>query len=96
MQITNIEPSNRKNKRFKITLSDGRTFNFGSKNGSTYIDHKDKNKRYAYWARHFGNATEYERILNLIPSPALFSSFILWGPYDNIHQNIEELNILMD
>ena len=26
MHITNIEPSNRKNKRFKITLSDGQTF----------------------------------------------------------------------
>lgn len=94
MHITNIEPSNRKNKRFKITLSDGRTFNFGLKNGSTYIDHHDKNKRYAYWARHFGNDKEYERIRDVIPSPALFSAFILWGHYDDIDQNIQMLNNL--
>lgn len=92
--ITNIEPSNRKNKRFKITLSDGRTFHFGLKNGMTYIDHHDKNKRNGYWARHLVNDKENELIHNFIPSPALFSSFILWGDYDDIHQNIEALNNL--
>ena len=94
MQITNIEPSNRKNKRFKVILSDGRKFDFGLKNGLTYIDHHDKNKRFAYWARHFSNDKEYKLIHDLTPSPALFSAMILWGHFDTIDQNINALNNL--
>jgi hypothetical protein len=95
MIIINIEPSNRKNKRFKITLSDGRIFHFGLKNGSTYIDHHDKDIREAYWARHFSNPLEHKLISNLIPSPALFSSFLLWGDNDTIDENIDALNALL-
>ena len=46
--IVNIEPSNIKNKRFEVTLDDGRKFNFGLKDGQTYIDHHDKVKRENY------------------------------------------------
>jgi hypothetical protein len=95
MIIISIEPSKRKNKRFKITLSDGRIFHFGLKNGSTYIDHHDKDIREAYWARHFSNPLEHKLISNLIPSPALFSSFLLWGDNDTIDENIVVLNALL-
>ena len=52
IQILNIQPSTRENKRLVALLSDGRKIHFGLKTGSTYIDHKDKAKRYAYIRRH--------------------------------------------
>ena len=40
-----------KNKRFYVVYS-GKKINFGLKNGSTFIDHKDPKKRKAWRARH--------------------------------------------
>jgi len=39
-------------KRFEATFSDGKKTKHGSVNGETYIDHKDKEKRKNYIARH--------------------------------------------
>jgi hypothetical protein len=52
-----------------------------------------KNEQH-YWARHLGNATEYKLITNLVPSPSLFSAYILWGIYPDIEKNINYLNQL--
>ena len=93
--IVNIEPSNIKNKRFEVTLDDGRKFNFGLKDGQTYIDHHDKVKRENYLKRHLANKIENKLINDLIPSPALFSAFLLWGPSTNLEENIKKLNNLM-
>ena len=92
--IYDIRPSNRATKRYKITMTDGKTFHFGLKNGSTYIDHQDEGKRNNYIARHMGNKTEYALIMNLIPSPALFSYAILWGESTKLEDNVENLNKL--
>ena len=92
--IIDINPSNQKHKRFTITMDNGKKYNFGLKNGSTYIDHYDISKRKNYWSRHIGNKTEYQLISNLVPSPSLFSAMILWGPYKTIEQNINHLNQL--
>lgn len=92
MKIINITESNKKNKRFKVLLDDGSEYNFGLKDGKTYIDEKDKNKRYLWWSRHYENKTERERIDNFIPSPALFSAYLLWGKYTNLKDNIDWLN----
>ena len=40
-----------KNKRFYV-IYNGRRINFGLKNGSTFIDHKDTKKRENWRARH--------------------------------------------
>ena len=90
--IIDIKPSDKKNKRFIVILDDGKKYNFGLKDGSTYIDHGDNEKRLNYIKRHIKN--EMELIKNLIPSPALFSMFLLWGPYKNIDDNIKYLNNL--
>jgi len=100
MKIIKIENSNNKNKRFKITVVNNNdkilTFNFGLKdglkNGSTYIDHKDKVKRLNYFKRHYNNQNEKNFIDNLIPSNALYSMILLWGKYDNINDNIVYYN----
>ena len=65
MQIIKIDPSEKKDKRFIVTLDDGRKFDFGL------------------------------LINDLIPSPALFSTFLLWGPSTNLEENIKHLNNLM-
>jgi len=93
--IVNIEPSKNKNKRFEVTLDNGRKFNFGLKDGQTYIDHHDKVKRENYLKRHLANKIENKLINDLIPSPALFSAFLLWGPSTSLEENIKQLNNLM-
>lgn len=92
--IIKIEKSNVKHKRFKVTMDNGKTYNFGLDTGSTYIDHKDKTKRENYRKRHLANATEKKLIENLIPSASLFSMILLWGPHTNLEDNIKYLNNL--
>jgi hypothetical protein len=94
-RIKKITASSKKNKRFKVTLENGDSYHFGLLNGSTYIDHGDKTKRYAYWARHYGNNREKELIDSLTASPALYSAMILWGSSKSIQKNIIELNRLL-
>ena len=96
MQIINIEASPRKNKRFRVTLDDGNNYDFGLLNGNTYIDHHDKRKRDAYRARHMSNKNEKDLIDNLVPSPALFSMVLLWGPSIELDKNIRLLNYLFN
>ena len=48
---TEFGESKVKNKRFYVIYS-GKKINFGLKNGSTFIDHKDKKKRENWKKRH--------------------------------------------
>jgi hypothetical protein len=91
-KIIKIENSPRKNKRFRITLNNGDHYDFGLLGASTYLEHKDKIKRENYRKRHLGNDRENYLIKNLIPSPSLFSYYILWGDSTNINDNIKTLN----
>jgi hypothetical protein len=98
--IEEIAPSPLPTKRFRATLVDetGRvhTIDFGQKGSSTFIDHGDVRKKEAYWARHMGNKTERYFIENLIPSPALLSAFLLWGPSKDMMENVKLLNELFE
>ena len=49
-----VQPSRRKDKRLQATFP-GRVVHFGSKGGSTYIDHGDPDVRAAWLARHAVN-----------------------------------------
>jgi len=96
-KIIRIIKSPLPNKRLRVYLQDGSHYDFGLKNfdgsyGSTYIDHENIKKRHAYWMRHYENKYEHFLIKNFIVSPALFSAYILWGPYPNIQKNVEWLN----
>ena len=93
--IKDIINSPVKTKKYRALMSDGSTIAFGLKSSSTYLDHKDKTKRNNYRARHLGNDREYYLIKNNIPSPALLSYYLLWGPYTTLHQNINYLNELL-
>ncbi len=92
--IVEIIKSKKKNKRFRVILDNGKAYDFGLDTGETFIDHHDENKRTNYRKRHLGNETENKLINNLIPSPALFSYYLLWGAYDDIMKNIIYLNNL--
>ena len=95
-KIISIENSARKNKRYRVYLDDGSYYDFGLKEGNTYIDHHDKQKREAYKKRHLGNETEKHLIEHLIPSPSLYAYYLLWGPSTDIMKNIDILNKMWD
>ena len=78
-----IKPSTRKGKRFMAEIN-GKLIHFGAKNGSTYLEHKDKKKRENYIKRHKVNE-DWTKI-----NPASLSRFILWGDSTNINDNIED------
>lgn len=96
--IIKIENSRKQMKRYRITMDDGKQYDFGLKGGATYVDHKDQSKRNAYLKRHLANKTENQLITNLVPSPSLFSAYILWSKGNpnktTIEENIKLLNNL--
>ncbi len=92
--IVKIEKSPKTNKRYRVTVDNGKTYDFGLANGSTYLDHHDKKKRYNYWQRHLANKTEQKLLVNLVPSASLFSLTLLWGPSTKLDENITILNNL--
>jgi hypothetical protein len=94
--IKNIELSNRKNKRFMITINNGhKKIHFGDKNGNTFIDHNNEEKRINYFNRHYNNFNERKFIDEMIISPSMLSLFILWGPYIDINDNLKLLNYVL-
>lgn len=99
MKILDIIPSPLKTKRFRATIlkHDGKEQNidFGLKDGRTYIDNMRTNQeRRNYLVRHLANKKEKYLVENLIPSPALLSTYLLWGPTKSLDKNVDELNRL--
>jgi hypothetical protein len=92
--IVSIETSSKKNKRYMAVMKNGRSYDFGLKDGSTFIDGENETTRDNYRKRHYTNPKEKYLIDNLIPSPALFSYSLLWGASRDIHNNIKSLNRL--
>jgi len=95
IEIVDLSLSPKPTKRFRITLiidGEQKSWDFGAKNGNTFIDHADERKRFAYWARHTANTTERDRIQNLIPSASLFSACLLWGDSPDLFSNLINLN----
>jgi len=96
MKIIKLEDSQLKSKRFRIYLDNNKHYDFGLKDKhETYIDHKDKVRRDNYRRRHYNSSREQPYIINLVPSPALFSYYLLWGDSSSINQNIKTLNKLL-
>jgi hypothetical protein len=94
MKIVSLEKSTRANKKYVVTMSDGKEYHFGLKNSITYIEGASKEKREAFLARHLNNPLEKKLIENLVPSPALFSVYLLWNTND-IEKNLKILNRLI-
>ena len=75
------------NKRFQATFSDGKKTKFGSVGGSTFIDHKDKEKRKNYIARH-----KHDLDTNDPQRAGYLSMFLLWGTETNLKDAIKDYN----
>ncbi len=70
--------SKNKNKRFYV-IYQGKKINFGSKTGSTFIDHKDKTKRKAWHARHSKIKDKSgQLVINNPLSASYWSANLLW------------------
>ena len=71
--------SDRDGKKMKAVFYDGdkkvKTTHFGLDTGSTYIDHKDEDKKKAYIARHSKNNENW----NDYQSAGSLSRYILWN-----------------
>lgn len=64
--IIDIQKSPKKNKRFRVTMDNGKKYDFGYISGSTYIDNLSREKRSAYLKRHMANKIEYKLITELV------------------------------
>ena len=94
-----IDRSNRLGKRFKVILDNGNEYHFGQefhdeKHPITFIDGAPREKRDNYIKRHLGNKTENQLINNLVPSPSLFSMYLLWNT-NSLQNNIKILNDML-
>jgi hypothetical protein len=94
-QITKLEKSQKKDKKYNAILTSGKKISFGQLGSNTYAEGASQEKRKAYIARHEGNPKEKELIKNLTISPALLSRYILWGESKNIEKNVSILNSLL-
>lgn len=90
--IVKIEKSPVAMKRYRVTMDNGKTYDFGYYGGRTYIDGRTVTERENYRKRHLANDTEKRLIENLIPSPSLFSYYLLWGSTTSLRENIKRLN----
>lgn len=70
--------SDKKDKRFYVVYKN-KKINFGSLTGKTYIDHRDKQKRDAWYARHskIYNMNGVQ-VINDPNSPSYYSARLLW------------------
>ena len=98
VQIFKIERSNRLSKRFKAVMDNQKEYHFGQEHSDgshpiTYVDGATKEKRNNYLKRHFANKIEANLIQNLIPSPSLFSYYLLWNT-PSLNENVKILNNL--
>jgi hypothetical protein len=92
--IISVQDSPLPMKRFRVTFSNNKKYDFGLRGGKTFIDGESEQTRQNYLKRHLGNPTEYKLISALIPSPALFSAYLLWGKFRSVDKNIKYLNSL--
>ena len=93
MKIIKIEESPKLTKRYRVILDNNSFYDFGLDDGECYLDHGDKKKRDNYLKRHMANKTEFNLITNLVPSPSLFSAYLLWNT-PILDENILILNEL--
>lgn len=70
--------SKAKDKRFYVVYQ-GKKINFGSKTGSTYLDHKDDAKRDAWIARHSKIKNKHgDYVMGLKTSGDWWAKHLLW------------------
>ena len=83
--LIGLFPSPRQNKRYRMILKNpDKIIDFGLKEGTTYIDEGDKQKRANYLSRH-----QKREDWNSI-NPGSASARILWGDSQDIETNLRD------
>ena len=84
-----LEKSPRKNKRFRIIMSDSMYHDFGQKDGKTFIDNRTEKEKQNWIARHKSNKN-----WNSFHSPIYHSRMLLWTEktLDKAIKKYEKLN----
>lgn len=72
-----LENSNKKNKKYKITLPNEKPIHFGAKGYDDYTTHKDTSRQLKYLARHYKN----ENWLNPLTA-GFWAKWLLWSKPD--------------
>ena len=72
--IAELSKSSKPNKRFKVVIDGKKTIHFGAKGGSTFIDHKDTEKKSNWIARH-----KVRENWNNKKSAGFWAKHILWN-----------------
>ena len=84
MIFVSLKKSNRPNKKYVIVFDNPKkTIHFGSKDSSTFLDHKDKTKRDNYIKRH--SVRENWNEIN----PGSLSRYLLWES-TNLNNNLKD------
>ena len=83
MKFISLKHSSKPNKKYVIEFSEPKKIiHFGSKNSSTYLDHKDKQKRENYLKRHKVNEN-WDDV-----NAGSLSAVILWGASTDLNTNL--------
>lgn len=88
MPIYKLQKSKAKGKRFRVVNPDGKIINFGSDVGKTFIDHKDKQKKLAWIARHSKAGENWT--YSGRDTAGFFARWLLWNA-DNLTDSIKYL-----
>ena len=91
MKILKVVKSDKKDKKLKALLDNGKEIDFGSDVSQTYVEGASKEKRDNYLKRHLANPIEKRLIQNNVMSPSLLSAMLLWNT-QSLEKNIEILN----
>lgn len=90
-----ISKSNKKDKRYKVVIDDKKTIHFGQQGGSTFVDHKNTQKKSDWIARHKVNENWTD------PKTAGFwAKHILWNKptvsasIKNVESRFKNINIV--
>jgi hypothetical protein len=74
--------SDRAGKKYSTQINK-KTYHFGARGSETYLDHKDKSKRFNYIARHRVRE-DWTKI-----NAGSLSRYILWGSHTNLEKAIK-------
>jgi len=91
MKKITLKNATQKGKRYTVIMEGfpnmkNHSHSFGSASGKTFIDGRNQKEKSAFIKRH-----ENDKGWNQIHSGIYYSRYLLWGPYDNLKQNIKSL-----
>ena len=95
MIIDRVEKIDNKYFRFLIYLSNTDKYYFGHKKIKTYIDGATNEEKERHWDKQMKHPLHSLFITYFLPSTEFFNSYLLWGEYRTLKENIIHLNSML-